>query len=282
MQTMQMVKSSSHIKEFRRPIIGLVFVVGLLLGWVILGWWLWPVEWSDADPWDLRPKHQVKYVSLVAEEYWQTKDVSQATEALAGWDVEALANLLAAMQCQTCGSQECQKFAALAAALRLPASSALPSTEIAFSSSSSTSPRKVQGQPVIWGAILSVPMPVVATAIIVSLRVLKVGTEKARKKRRRTRPEELEQEWLTTTEEQLAEERQIEARQPRAQQPQPQQTAEAQAVQAAAQAVQMQEQMELQAVQMQQQMQQQKELQAAQMRQQMEQQQELQAVQMQQ
>ncbi len=289
MQTIQMVKSAGYIKELRRPIIGLVFVVGLLLGWVILGWWLWPVEWSDADPWDLRPEHQVKYVSLVAEEYWQTKDVSQATEALAGWDVEALANLLAAMQCQTCGSQESQQLAALAAALRLPASNALPSTEIAFSSSSSTSPRKVQGQPVIWGAILSVPMPVVATAIIVSLRVLKVGTEKARKKRRRTRPEELDQEWLTTTEEQLAQERQIEAQQPRVQQPQPQQVAPPAAQmqqQVAAPAAQMQQQMEqqkeLQAAQMQQQMEQQQELQAVQMQQQMEQQQELQAVQMQQ
>ena len=289
MQMIQKVKSSNYIKGLRRPGIGTVFVVGLLLGWVILGWWLWPVEWSDADPWDLRPEHQAKYVSLVAEEYWQTGDLYRATTALAGWEIEALANLLAAMQCQTCGSQESQQFAALAAALRLPASNAPPLT--AKASSSLTSPLKVQGQPVLWGAILSVPMPVVATAIIVSLRVLKVGTEKVRKKRRRTRPEELEQEWVTTTEEQLAEERQIEARQPRARKPreqqseeqqsreqkpgtrkpQPQQSAAAQAVQSAAQAAQMQEQME-----------QQKEAQAAQMRQQMEQQKAAQAAQMQQ
>ena len=294
MQMLQLVKSSSYIKKLRRPSIGTVFVVGLLLGWVVLGWWLWPVEWSDADPWDLRPEHQAKYVSLVAEEYWQTGDLYRATTALAGWEIEALANLLATMQCQTCGSQESQQFAALATALRLPASSAPPLTERASSSSASASSRslfRAPDQPIIWGAILSLPMPVVAISIIVSLRFLKFGTARVRKKRRKTRPEELEQEWVTTTEEQLAEERQIEAPQPRAQQveaqqpeaqqvearkaearkaeaqrAQPQQTAEAEAVQAAAQAVQMQEQMEQQ---MQEQMQQQLEQQAAQMQQQM-------------
>jgi hypothetical protein len=113
-------------------------------------------------------------------------------------------------------------------------------------------------------------MPVVAVSIIVSLRFLKFGTARVRKKRRGTRPEELEQEWVTTTEEQLAEERQpgarrsreqqAEERQAQAQQAQPQQaqTQQAQPPQTAeAQAVQMQEQLELQAAQMQEQMQEQ-------------------------
>ena len=268
MQVIQKVKVAGYIKEFRRPIIGLVFAVGLLLGWLVIGWWLWPVEWGNTDPWDLRLKHQRKFVSLVAEEYWQTKDVSQAAEALAGWDVEALANLLATMQCQTCGSQESQQFAALAAALRLPAPNALPSTEKA--SSFLTSPLKVQGQPVIWGAVLSASMPVVATAIIVSLRVLKVGTEKARKKRRRARPEELDQEWLI--EEQLDQERQIEAQQPIVQQPPSQQVAAREAQvqqQVAAQEAQVQQQVAAREAQMQQQMQQQVAAQEAQMQQQM-------------
>ena len=194
-----------YTRGIRRPIIALAFIAGLLLGWVILGWWLWPVEWSDADPWDLRPEHQAKYVNLVAEEYWQTKDVYQATTALAGWEIEALANLMAAMQCQACGSQESQQLAALAAALRLPASNALPSTEKA---SSLTSPLKVQGQPVIWGAVLSASMPVVAIAIIVSLRLLNMGTGQARK-------QQIEQQRVQA---QQAQEQQIRVQQPGAQQ----------------------------------------------------------------
>ena len=272
MQVIQKVKSSRYIKGLRRPSIGTVFVVGLMLGWVVLGWWLWPVEWSDADPWDLRPEHQAKYVSLVAEEYWQTGDLYQATTALAGWEIEALANLMAAMQCQTCGSQESQQFAALLAALRLPPSLAFSSSGSTFasssspSSSSSRSSFKAPDQPIIWGAILSLPMPVVAVSIIVSLRFLKFGTARVRKKRRRTRPEELEQEWVTTTEEQLAEERQPRARQPGAQQAQPQQAEaqQAQPQQAAAQAAQMQQQMEAQAAQMKQQSEKAKEALAAQ------------------
>ena len=274
MQMIQKVKSSSYIKGLRHPSIGTVFVVGLLLGWVVLGWWLWPVEWSDADPWDLRPEHQAKYVSLVAEEYWQTGDLYQATTALAGWEIEALANLMAAMQCQTCGSQESQQVAALSAALRLPPSLAFSSSGSTFASSSSPSSSrssfKAPDQPIIWGAILSLPMPVVAVSIIVSLRFLKFGTARVRKKRRKTRPEELEQEWVTTTEEQLAEKRQtetpqsraqpVEARKAEAQQAQPQQAA-------AAQAAQMQRQMEAQAAQMKQQSEKAKEALTAQMQQ---------------
>jgi chromosome segregation ATPase len=44
-----------------------------------------------------------------------------------------------------------------------------------------TSLIKGREKPIIWGAVLSAPMPVVAISIIVSLRILKVGTEQPRK-----------------------------------------------------------------------------------------------------
>ena len=45
-------------EQANRPLwVGIVsFVVGLFIGLVVLGWWLWPVQWTDAGPSDLRPK----------------------------------------------------------------------------------------------------------------------------------------------------------------------------------------------------------------------------------
>jgi len=31
----------------------LALPVGLLVGWLVIGWWLWPVQWTSALPVDL-------------------------------------------------------------------------------------------------------------------------------------------------------------------------------------------------------------------------------------
>lgn len=45
-----------------RPLLGLVFATGVLLGWLVIGWWLWPVKWNNAEPWLLRPEFQWTYI----------------------------------------------------------------------------------------------------------------------------------------------------------------------------------------------------------------------------
>jgi hypothetical protein len=107
-------------KRFRGYLVGPAFVVGLLLGWMVIGWWLWPVQWANSEPWHLRSKHQRTFVRLVAEDYWQTSDIYRAREALAGWDEEALAELLATMENRASSPEERQHLAALAEALEMP------------------------------------------------------------------------------------------------------------------------------------------------------------------
>jgi hypothetical protein len=87
---------------------------------MVIGWWLWPVRWTNSEPWDLRPEHQRTYVTLVAESYWQTGDVARAKEALDGWDDKGLARLLATMTSQASTLEERQRLADLAEALALP------------------------------------------------------------------------------------------------------------------------------------------------------------------
>ncbi len=63
------------------------FVVGLLLGWLVIGWWIWPVTWANALPIDLSPEHRRTYVVGIAYAFQATGDVERARremEALGG------------------------------------------------------------------------------------------------------------------------------------------------------------------------------------------------------
>jgi len=106
-------------------LLGLIFVGGLLLGWLVIGWLLWPVQWTSTDPWHLRQKHQKTYIGLVAENFWWTKDIQRANEALTGWDERAVAELLATMEREACSGSEgvdggaCEQLIALAEALEV-------------------------------------------------------------------------------------------------------------------------------------------------------------------
>lgn len=124
-----MEKIENEIKAFPLPTIGVAFLVGLLLGWLAIGWWLWPVSWTDADPWDLRTQHQERYVSLVVKNYAQSRNVDQAKESLAGWDHRALSDLLASMQDEAPDLETSQQLAELASALALPSGEAIEAAE---------------------------------------------------------------------------------------------------------------------------------------------------------
>lgn len=100
-------------------LLALIFLGGLLLGWIVIGRWVWPAK-RNADPWHLRTEHQVSFISLVAEDYWHTRDVARARQALAGWDEGNLAELVGQMQAQASTSEARQRLLALEDVLKLP------------------------------------------------------------------------------------------------------------------------------------------------------------------
>ena len=55
-------------------------VIGLFVGLVILGWWLWPVQWENAGPSDLRPESRVEYLRMAIDSYAATSDAVTAQQ----------------------------------------------------------------------------------------------------------------------------------------------------------------------------------------------------------
>ena len=116
-------KLTGIMRRMRRYLLGVAFLAGLLVGWIAIGWWLWPVQWNNSEPWQLLPRHQQTFVRLVAEDYWLTGDISRARDALAGWNKQDLSKLLDRMEQQTSDPEERQHLIALAEALQVPTAS---------------------------------------------------------------------------------------------------------------------------------------------------------------
>lgn len=72
----------------RLTIVGLVvgLVIGLIVGWMVLGWMLFPVQWTDAAPADLHPDYRAFYVQMVADSYALDQNRDLAQTRLGRWD----------------------------------------------------------------------------------------------------------------------------------------------------------------------------------------------------
>src|SRR4030066_699266 len=81
MDQIQETSVQSQIKEYstRHLLIGILsFVVGLVIGLVVLGWWIWPVQWYDASPANLHPGYQDMWLQMAIISYGATGDAANA------------------------------------------------------------------------------------------------------------------------------------------------------------------------------------------------------------
>jgi hypothetical protein len=92
-------------------------VLGLLLG-LAIGWWWWPVEWTNSTPGNLRWDFQNDYIAWVAEQYAETGDLEWARSKLGieYWKKGQLAEALEEVAAER-GSEEAVRLRALAQAL---------------------------------------------------------------------------------------------------------------------------------------------------------------------
>ena len=71
-------RMSDIVKQRPLLVAGLALLVGILVGWFVIGWGLWPVEFVDADVSQLRPDAQQAWVRLAAAEFTLNPDLNRA------------------------------------------------------------------------------------------------------------------------------------------------------------------------------------------------------------
>jgi hypothetical protein len=84
-----MTAISDFIKKQPLLIALVVFVLGFLLGWFVMGWGLWPVDYENGNLSQLRPELQQQYVRLVADAYALNPDAVKATDLIRGLGPQA-------------------------------------------------------------------------------------------------------------------------------------------------------------------------------------------------
>jgi hypothetical protein len=71
--------------QLNRPLVaaGVAFVIGLLIGLIVLGWGLWPVQWTDASAKQLRADAREDYLRMAIDSFAVNHDVPLARQRIA-------------------------------------------------------------------------------------------------------------------------------------------------------------------------------------------------------
>jgi len=80
------------------------FVVGIVVGLPVLGWWVWPVQVSNAVPSDLAPAYQHAYVAMAADSYALNGDLSLAKARLGSWGRADVATIVSGLEATAIGA----------------------------------------------------------------------------------------------------------------------------------------------------------------------------------
>jgi hypothetical protein len=145
--------------------VGVGIVIGLVIGWFAIGWWLWPVSWVDTYPWDMRQPYKDAYVTMVADSLANNGDADLAADRLQGWPQPELSDILQRLIAENQAEQqglEAQHLENLRAALGLTAApTPTPTPE----------PGQVAGRSVLsyWWACLLALVIVLAILAVVGL-----------------------------------------------------------------------------------------------------------------
>lgn len=100
-------------KPFFLPIIALI--VGMVIGLVVFGWGIWPVQWVDAAPSQMQNEYKRDYLCMVIDSYVRNHDEDLVNKRLAslGDDVEDYVNMLTPALCKFTSQEEIDNFKAL-------------------------------------------------------------------------------------------------------------------------------------------------------------------------
>ena len=129
-----MTRISEIVQGSVLPLLAAAFLIGTMVGLVVLGWWLWPVQWTDASPADLQDTWQRAYLSMVADSYALNGNVELARERIAALETPSRTAAQIGLELQAMvqtrltanDSDGASRLQALAAALGAPSSQTAP------------------------------------------------------------------------------------------------------------------------------------------------------------
>ncbi len=116
-----------------------IFAIGLLVGWLVFGWLLFPVKYTQVYPNELHSDALNDYLLMAAESYGATHDLRTAGKRLRYWDdPNVLGPMLndLAQSIETSNPADAAYLHVLARDLHLPATPAAPSASHPAASSS--------------------------------------------------------------------------------------------------------------------------------------------------
>jgi hypothetical protein len=116
----------------------IAFVLGLVVGLVVLGWWLWPVQWTNANPSDLQASHRDTYLQMIADSFALNGDSALARTRLEGLakpgqkDADLAAAIVSAVEArvQAGKAEDAGRLQRLATTLNLPLAPAAQPTPV--------------------------------------------------------------------------------------------------------------------------------------------------------
>ncbi len=162
-------------------------ILGIIIGLPILGWWVFPVEWYDADPFDLRQRYQEAYISMLADSYTLNTNVALARQRVEGWDAEDLGKVIGQLQAKASDGTQIQRLDNLAAALGVQAQVAPSEPAAQPTTSSSTLLRRLAP---ILGIVVAVVLLIAGVMVGVPLLRERGPEETTRPPGRRPAPVE--------------------------------------------------------------------------------------------
>ena len=104
-----------NIKAFLKKPVALgvgALVVGILIGLVVLGWGVWPLQWVDASPADLQMDYQRDYLCMTIDSYIKNQDgkLMQLRWEGLGENAKSLLDTLTPAVCGFSSNTEIQAF----------------------------------------------------------------------------------------------------------------------------------------------------------------------------
>ncbi|MHC1740864.1 MAG: hypothetical protein AB9897_07115 [Anaerolineaceae bacterium] len=132
---------------FKNPLLtGIAgLVIGLVIGLPLLGWWLIPVQWKDADASLLRQDLKAQYFCMIVDSYRVNQNAALADARLDSMGINALNYSNSVISYQASG---CTYSAADEAVLALGSTlSAVPATNTITSGTTSPLPTAISNQP---------------------------------------------------------------------------------------------------------------------------------------